>query len=510
MSQRSLRFMTMLVLGAVSQLAYAQDAQDAGQADADQSGSFSFGASAEGSDSGVNADSSTNADMGAPAEPQPEAQAAAAPAAVPAEDAGKSWIEQLVPVDGMTEIGAAFGVLFPSSKHNLQLESLPHQKIKATPELAIRGAWFPIRFVGVEGEFAAGASSTSDGVQSYPWAVRAHVMGQAALWRITPFALIGGGRLGNVSNRMGSDSDPLLYFGVGAKAFLTDRLAVRLDFRDNLTQKNNAGDGFLTHSPEVLAGVSLTLGRAASTTPCLPEDSDGDGLVDRVDQCPSVAGTGRNGCPEQDTDGDGVMDDEDKCVTQPGPAPDGCPPPDADGDGIPDLDDKCPNDKGAPPDGCPEPQDHDGDGITDDKDKCPTEPETKNGFEDEDGCPDVVPEKVRQFTGVIQGIQFDFNKASIRPGSRPLLDKAAAVLNEYPKLRVEISGHTDNVGTREKNLDLSKKRAESVKDYLVSKGVAAERIETRGAGPDEPVDSNTTGAGRQRNRRIEFKLISGS
>jgi outer membrane protein OmpA-like peptidoglycan-associated protein len=109
---------------------------------------------------------------------------------------------------------------------------------------------------------------------------------------------------------------------------------------------------------------------------------------------------------------------------------------------------------------------------------------------------------------VIAGIEFDFGKSTIRPGSRPLLDEAAKILNDYPDLQVEIAGHTDNVGAEETNIALSEKRAESVKSYLVSKGVAEERIKTRGAGPSEPLESNDTPEGRQKNRRIEFKLLT--
>jgi OOP family OmpA-OmpF porin len=419
------------------------------------------------------------------------------------------WFAQHLPVNGMFEFGGGLGLLFPSSAHNLQLERAVHQKINSAAELFIRGAWLPIRYAGIEAEAAVGASSTADDVQSYPWALRAHVIGQLPLWRITPFALFGGGRIGNVSNQMGADSDPLMHFGGGAKVYLTDDVLVRLDLRDNLSQKNNSSDGTLTHSPELMVGVSMTLGRPVKpyVTPCVPEDTDGDGIVDRADKCPSLAGEGRDGCPIPDTDKDGILDDKDKCIDVAGVAPDGCPP-DTDGDGVVDKYDECPKEKGDAPTGCPAPKDTDGDGLLDAQDKCPKEAENKNGYEDTDGCPDVIPEKVKQFTGVIQGITFDNNKATIRPTSKPTLDSAVAVLKEFPQLRIAISGHTDNTGTRDKNVKLSLDRAESVKNFMVQQGIDASRIETRGAGPDEPVDSNATPAGKERNRRIEFKLIA--
>ena len=136
------------------------------------------------------------------------------------------------------------------------------------------------------------------------------------------------------------------------------------------------------------------------------------------------------------------------------------------------------------------PKDTDGDGITDDLDKCPTEPETKNGFEDADGCPDELPAEVAKFTGAIKGIQFDFGKATIQKGSQKLLDEAADVLMKHVHLRLEISGHTDNVGARDANIKLSEDRANAVKDYLVSKSIDAGRITMRGAGPDEPIAEN--------------------
>jgi OOP family OmpA-OmpF porin len=205
----------------------------------------------------------------------------------------------------------------------------------------------------------------------------------------------------------------------------------------------------------------------------------------------------------RDADGDGVPDATDECANVAGVAPTGCP--DGDGDGILDRDDKCPEAQGVAPDGCP--PDSDGDGFVDPKDKCPNDPETKNGFEDDDGCPDQIPEQVKKFTGVIQGIEFDTGKATVRPSSTRVLDEASTILNQYPSLRVEIVGHTDNRGPRDLNSRLSLERANAVKTYMVSQGVDSTRILTRGAGPDEPLDDNKTFAGRQKNRRIEFRIV---
>jgi OOP family OmpA-OmpF porin len=433
---------------------------------------------------------------------------AEAPSAAPSTAAAsESWFSKHLAVDNLFEIGAGLGLLFPSSNHNFRLESAPQQKIDSAAELFIRAAWLPIRFAGIEAEAAVGATKTNDDVQSYPWAIRAHAIGQLPFWRITPFALVGLGRMGNVSNRLGMDGDPLFHFGAGAKLFLTDDLLMRLDLRDNMTQKYNAEDGTLTHSPELLVGVSMTLGRPTKPlASCPSEDSDGDGIVNTQDKCPNVSGPARDGCPILDSDRDGVRDDDDKCPDTQGVAPTGCPA-DTDEDGFVDENDKCPKLKGDAPDGCPSDKDSDADKILDSKDKCPNEAENQNGYEDQDGCPDVIPERIKAFTGIIQGITFDHNKATIRPESKPTLESSVAVLKEYPTLRVLISGHTDTTGPRDKNVLLSQERAEAVKKYLVAEGVEPNRVETRGVGPDEPVDTNASAAGRARNRRIEFKLI---
>ena len=160
----------------------------------------------------------------------------------------------------------------------------------------------------------------------------------------------------------------------------------------------------------------------------------------------------------------------------------------------------------GPIEGCPDP-DPDRDGISGDADKCPNEPETKNGFEDADGCPDTIPDKVKKFSGVVKGIEFDRGKDTIRPVSTPVLDEALAVLKEYATIKIQISGHTDTDGEHDKNVDLSQRRADAVKAYFVGKGVDAGRIQTRGVGPDEPIADNKTAAGKQKNRRIEFKVL---
>jgi outer membrane protein OmpA-like peptidoglycan-associated protein len=214
-------------------------------------------------------------------------------------------------------------------------------------------------------------------------------------------------------------------------------------------------------------------------------DSDGDGIPDVRDRCPNE--------PE---DRDGFQDD------------DGCPDPDNDGDGILDAKDKCPNepediDGFEDDDGCPDP-DNDKDGIPDAMDRCPNEP----GVASEGGCPQkfehisVTDEKIE----LKQAIFFQTAKAVIMPKSFGLLSEVAAALAARPNMHVRVEGHTDSRGGRAYNLRLSQARADSVKAYLVGKGISSDRMEAKGYGPDQPIDDNKTAAGRERNRRVEFMI----
>jgi outer membrane protein OmpA-like peptidoglycan-associated protein len=251
-----------------------------------------------------------------------------------------------------------------------------------------------------------------------------------------------------------------------------------------------------------------------------PADTDGDGILDPVDDCPMVPEDkdgfqDEDGCPEDDNDADGIVDRIDNCPDDP-----------EDRDGFQDQD------------GCPEP-DNDGDGLADRVDQCPMDPEDKDGFEDDDGCPDCdddgdgVPEcpeaKDRcpgekgeppdgcapKYTMIVvtetkielkQTIYFDTRKATIKKISFPLLDEVAQALLDRPTMEVSIEGHTDSQGTDAFNLKLSRDRAASVKKYLLRKGVAGERMVTQGYGETVPIADNRTAAGRAENRRVEFLI----
>lgn len=427
------------------------------------------------------------------------------------------WIRRWAPERNMVELGIYGGVMFPHPRLELfePDPSLPDDGFKPlatlAPEVGGRIGYYPLRFLGLEAEGSWLPTETDAGDAANVWVVRGHLVAQVARWSITPFALAGASGLAVASDRdaVGNDVDLGFHFGGGLKFFFTRRFMMRLDVRDTITARRGLGLG-VVHSPEVLLGFGLALNRKKSEPkPEIDLDRDDDGILDADDKCIDVPGVPEyDGCPIPDTDGDGILDPDDKCVDVPGvPEYDGCPIPDTDGDGIFDPDDKCVDEPGVPEyDGCPIP-DTDGDGILDPDDKCVNEPETFNQYEDEDGCPDKVPEKVKQFTGVIEGIYFDTAKATIKKKSRDKLDKAVEVLKEFPKTRIEISGHTDDVGNDDYNMNLSAERAKSVKQYMVDHGIDASRIETRGAGELEPRESNKTKKGRAKNRRIEFKLL---
>ncbi|MCS6901283.1 MAG: OmpA family protein [Myxococcales bacterium] len=252
-----------------------------------------------------------------------------------------------------------------------------------------------------------------------------------------------------------------------------------------------------------------------------PPDTDGDGIIDPQDACPTVPGVAspdptKNGCPA-DQDGDGVVDAQDACPTVPGvanpdPAQNGCPP-DKDGDGIPDAQDACVDVPGVKSDdpkknGCP--PDTDGDGIIDSKDACPNEP----GVEDKDpaknGCHHraVVSSRTIELN---EQVQFDTGKATIRPASDKLLSEIAQILRDNPDIElVSIDGHTDNVGNKAANKILSKNRAAAVVKWLSDKkkgGIDPKRLRSEGFGQDKPIADNSTEEGRQKNRRVEIRIL---
>lgn len=411
---------------------------------------------------------------------------ALAPEADAADGDGKKtpWIKRYKPTRHMLEIGIFGGIFMPTKRIELFQpdRSLPDQGQKSfkpvAPDIGLRFGYYPLRFFGAELEGALMPTKLRSGDdRATIWGFRGHVVGQLGLWSVTPFILLGAGALGVSSPRsaVGKDTDIAIYFGGGVKIWVHRLVQLRVDLRDNVTARRGVENG-LGHSGEVLFGVSFTprLGKEKEEG---PKDRDGDGFLDDEDKCPRDPGIAPDGCPRKDTDGDGFYDDEDKCPKEPGVEPDGCPRPDRDGDQI-----------------------------ADDVDKCPDIPETKNGYQDADGCKDELPKDVEDFSGVLQGIGFDHDRDTIKKSSLPKLDKAIKVLESHPDIKIEIGGHTDSTGSREYNLDLSRRRARSVRDYFLKKGIKEDRITTRGYGPDKPIDDNATDEGRSNNRRIEFVI----
>jgi len=258
---------------------------------------------------------------------------------------------------------------------------------------------------------------------------------------------------------------------------------------------------------------------------CPDTDNDNDGTPDGYDSCPNEPEDkdgfrDDDGCPDLDHDEDGIKEPNDKCPDKAEDFDgfedeDGCPEDDNDKDDLADAQDDCPDhaedvDSFQDEDGCPD-LDNDNDGVPDATDKCPDKPETLNGVKDEDGCPDkgktlvvVTEDRIE----IKEMIQFETGSAKIKGDkSFEVLDIVGKVLAGNTAVRVSIEGHTDSKGNADKNRALSKERAESVKTYLAGKGVAADRLETVGWGPDKPIASNRTNAGKKANRRVEFVII---
>ena len=309
--------------------------------------------------------------------------------------------------------------------------------------------------------------------------------------------LSGGMGLMNVNTDNGPDfTRPMASLGVGQAWEVGANDAFRWEVRADQSFGNSSLPNAGLTNIQALLGYSWGIGA--------PADSDGDGVPNRLDQCPNTpkgAKVDTKGCPI-DSDGDGVFDGLDKCPDTPAGVKvnaDGCPL-DGDGDGIPDYKDKCPT-VPAPgtADGCP--PDRDGDGIVDANDACPDVPAPGTA----DGCPPKAAEPVvvdRKLT--LEGVNFDNDSSNLRPESLSILDKAVETLKAWGDVKVEVAGHTDSVSSDAYNLDLSQRRAETVRAYLIDKGVAADRLSAKGYGESQPVADNKTEEGRFKNRRVEL------
>lgn len=338
-----------------------------------------------------------------------------------------------------------------------------------------------------------------------------HLIGDTA-W-FDPYVYLGGGY-----TNLGDVGEGTLNAGFGFNTWFNDNLG--LSFQTG--GKKEFADKVRDHFQHSLGLVFRFGGK----------DTDGDGVYDKNDACPEIAGLKEfNGCP--DADGDGIKDSDDACPEEAGLAAlNGCP--DADGDGIADKDDACPTEAGTKAmNGCP---DADGDGIANNKDKCPNEagPAENGGCpwgdKDNDGvkdnvdkCPDVAGVASRQgcpepkpviteeakakLNEFARAIYFNSGRSSFRPGVTGKLELIAKIMKEYPDANFNVEGHTDSAGKASSNLRLSERRAKAVVDYLVGRsGVPSNRLSSVGFGEDYPIATNKTRAGRAQNRRVEINL----
>lgn len=399
-----------------------------------------------------------------------------------------AWMRRHAPTDGSIELAIIVGVYVPSKAHELYDGRAGFRRFApASAAVGLRIDYFALSWVGFELEGVAMPTRARGGGRALVSGFR----GGLALrppWRLTPVLSGGVGVLAVTSQErvVGDDYDPSFHLGGGLQYFATRHLALRIDARDNITNRRAVG-GRPTHHPEVLLAITGRFGPRAPAhdrplPPTVPVDHDGDRIADAFDHCPRHAGPTPDGCPRSDRDDDGFIDD-------------------ADG---------CPDVFGQPPTGCPTPIDEDGDGLVGDADLCPAIRGTSV-----DGCPVVVPERptteigpeLAELEGVLSGVTFDNGKDTLTPAGRATLSRVADALQSNPGVRVELVGHTDDRGSESVNRSLSERRARTVMQALVDRGVAADRLRARGAGGDEPIASNATAAGRATNRRVELIVL---
>lgn len=292
--------------------------------------------------------------------------------------------------------------------------------------------------------------------------------------RVNPYLTVG---LGRLERRFPGvrDADYFLKYGAGVMA----DLAKNVDKGTNVQLRGEIAGRRLDQSGgsdpvDYLVGVGLLYSWGGAIAPKKVPDSDGDGVPDDMDKCPGTpAGTpvDANGC-ELDSDGDGVVDSKDRCPNTPA------------GTKVDAV-------------GCPIDGDADGDGVKDSKDQCPGTP--AGAKVNDVGC------EIGEI--VLRGVVFDTGSDVLKPQSQLILDSVAGGLAKQPGTKVEIRGHTDDVGNEALNMDLSKRRAEAVKAYLAGKGVRTEDMTTVGLGEMQHIAANDTPDGREQNRRVTLQFL---
>lgn len=297
---------------------------------------------------------------------------------------------------------------------------------------------------------------------------------------LMPFLEVGGGY--SIFDEQGAG-----YFNLGAgiEIWLGPKKKTALTLE---TIYKNTGETYGVKHFQHLMGLAFLFGAK--------KDLDGDGIPDKEDACPEVAGIALfNGCP----DTDGIQDAEDDCPEVAGIASlNGCP--DTDGDGIQDEEDDCPNTPGILAfNGCP---DTDGDGVKDLEGQCPDEA----GTIENDGCPEITQEIIERLQEIGKIIYFATNDSKLNERNNQILDEVFNTLQNYSSYKVVVEGHTDSSGQASFNQALSEKRANSVMRYLIEKGMSPSRVSAKGYGETRPAVSNDTAEGRRENRRVVFEI----
>jgi OOP family OmpA-OmpF porin len=321
---------------------------------------------------------------------------------------------------------------------------------------------------------------------------------------ITPYLFAGLGRLDvDLANGPGSDGN-MYALGAGVHADVFGDSPVSLNFEYRYRTDKALPGSMRDHIFSI--GVQIPFGRARPAAPAAPMDGDGDndGVRDSADQCPRTpAGRMVNGVGcELDEDNDGVVNGVDQCPnTLAGVTVDnrGCGL-DGDNDGVLNGLDRCPNSRaGAQVDarGCE--GDTDNDGVVNGLDSCPNT--TAGSRVDVRGC--EITDEIS-----LPSVEFETNSEALRPGAAGSLNDAATTLNRYPELVVEVAGHTDSDGAESYNLDLSQRRAQTVRNHLINAGIAAARLSARGYGEAQPIASNATAAGKAQNRRVVLRILA--
>ena len=337
--------------------------------------------------------------------------------------------------------------------------------------------------------------------------LRRSFAGKSATWE--PYAEVGGGYY-----TLDENESILFSLGAGLAYWATDNvgLSYQVNYKDPYQDRgvvhfqhqlglnikfggvDTDGDGVYDKfdaCPEV-AGLEEFQG-------C--PDTDGDGIIDQDDACPKRAGSVEmNGCP--DSDGDGLSDIEDACPNRAGSAEmGGCP--DADADGISDKDDACPEEAGpAENNGCPWP-DADGDGVPDKDDACPE----LAGIAANNGCPELPQDVITTLNSEGSMIRFRAESSEIvGDESAAVIEKIKGILESYPSYGFTVEGHASSDGSKAYNQKLSQSRADAVKAALITAGASADRLTTAAFGEDRPIGDNNTAKGRKSNRRVQFSV----